>query len=85
MVRERCSYPTFYYGPQWPSYSSTTTVSCLERFGGPGGAGKPVSAFKGPNLLGMVPTPAFPLDFLLNTHGIWCPTGHYGGGGGGGS
>ena len=79
-------YPTFYYGPQWPSYSQPPQYPVWRGFGGPGGAGKPVSAFKGPNLLGMVPTPAFPLDFLLNTHGIGVgPTGHYGGGGGGGA
>ena len=80
------TYPTRYQGPQWPSYSSSPQYPGWAGFGGNGGPGKPVPAFSGPNLLGMLPIPVFPLDFLLNTHGNGVgPTGHYGGGGGGGS
>ena len=79
-------YPTYYYGPQWPQYSQPPQYPLWRGVGGNGGAGKPVSAFSGPNLLGMMPIPAFPLNFLLNTHGTGVgPTGQYGGGGGGGS
>ena len=79
-------YPTRYEGPQWPSYSTSPQYPGWRCFGGVGGGGKPVSAFKGPNLLGRLPVPAFPLDFLLNTYSTGVgPGGSYGGGGGGGS
>ena len=80
------SYPTRNEPTQWPSYHQAPYYPGWKCFGGDGGPGKPVPAFSGPNLLGMLPTPAFPLNFLLNTHGSGVgPTGHYGGGGGGGS
>ena len=79
------SYPTR-STPQWPSYSQPPQYPGWKAFGGNGGPGKPVPAFKGPNLLGRLPQPVFPLDFLLNTHGTGVgPSGYYGGGGGGGA
>lgn len=80
------TFPSRYQPTQWPSYSQPPQYPGWKCFGGDGGAGKPIPAFNGPNLLGSMPIPAFPLDFLLNTHNTGVgPSGYYGGGGGGGS
>ena len=80
------NYPSWDQPTYWPNYHQPQYWPNWKCTGGTGGPGKPVPAFSGPNLLGMMPIPAFPLDFLLNTHGSGAgPTGHYGGGGGGGS
>ena len=69
-------------GPIWPSYPNHPNWNSTA---GNGGTGKPVPAFAGPLLLGMVPESAFPASVLVDTYGNGVgPTGRIGGGGGGG-
>lgn len=70
-------------GPIWPSYPYHPNWNSTAGNGGPG---KPVPAFAGPILLGMVPDSVFPGPILVDTYGNGLgPTGRFGGGGGGGA